>query len=175
MRPVVPTLSTIGGATQVRMVAQPRTTTITRHSAPVRIQGPISVPRLANASVSQIRTPSGATIIQQHPGNIQLQSNPPALHPVSQNAFTAPGGAQVITSMNLAEGRLYNSFSIRTLDSGIWDDDSTSGDRATSDAGFYKTTECGIQSERCRCRRNGFGQCGSSGGSCGCSTYRSPH
>lgn len=93
VRPIVPTLTSIGGQTQVRMIAPPRPTTITRQSAPVRIQGPINtVPRLTNASVSQIRTPSGATIIQQHP-NVQLHTNPPALHPV--NSFTAPGGAQV--------------------------------------------------------------------------------
>lgn len=93
---MVPTLANIGGTTQVRMIAQPRPTTITRHVAPVRIQGPLNaVPRLANATVSQIRTPSGATILQQHPANVQIHSNPPALHPVSQNAFTAPGGAQV--------------------------------------------------------------------------------
>lgn len=91
---MVPTLSTIGGSTQVRMVTQGPRPTIARHTSAVRIQGPIPVPRLANATVSQIRTPSGATIVQQHPGNVQIQSNPPALHPVSQNAFT-PGGAQV--------------------------------------------------------------------------------
>lgn len=43
---------------------------------------------------TQIRASSGAAIIQQHPANVQIQSHPPALHPVSQNTF-APGGAQV--------------------------------------------------------------------------------
>lgn len=93
IRPVVPQLTSIG-LTQVRMVPSQtvaRPTTITRHSAPVRIQGPINVPRIVNSA--QIRTPSGA-IIQQHPSNVQIQSHPPALHPVSQNTF-APGGAQV--------------------------------------------------------------------------------
>lgn len=87
------------GGPQVRMVTQgPRPTTITRHAGPVRIQGPIALapgvggPRMTNATVSQIRA-TGATIIQQ-PGNVQIQSNPPALHPVNQAAFT-PGGAQV--------------------------------------------------------------------------------
>lgn len=88
-----PTLATVGAQGQVRMVG-PRPTTITRHPAPVqsvRIQGlpPGAVPRMSN--VSQIRAGSG-TIIQQ--GNVQIQSNPPALHPVSQT-FT-PGGAQVM-------------------------------------------------------------------------------
>lgn len=92
VRPVVPTLSNIG-MTQVRMVPQPaaRPTQMQRHPAPVRIQGQINVPRMVN---SQMRTSSGA-IIQQHPANVQIQSHPPALHPVSQNTF-APGGAQVI-------------------------------------------------------------------------------
>lgn len=90
----------MGGNTQVRMVA-PRQTTIARHAGPLRIQTPINVgptgavlgPRIANAT--HIRTASGATIVQQHPGNAQIQSNPPALQPVSQTAF-APAGAQVI-------------------------------------------------------------------------------
>lgn len=56
------------------------------------IQAPINVPRMLNST--QIRAPSGAAIIQQHPANVQIQSHPPALHPVSQNTF-APGGAQV--------------------------------------------------------------------------------
>lgn len=56
------------------------------------IQAPINVPRMLNSS--QIRAQSGAAIIQQHPANVQIQSHPPALHPVSQNTF-APGGAQV--------------------------------------------------------------------------------
>lgn len=55
------------------------------------IQNPINVPRMVNSA--QIRASSGA-IIQQHPANVQIQSHPPALHPVSQNTF-APGGAQV--------------------------------------------------------------------------------
>lgn len=83
---------------QVRMLQHgPRPTTITRHAGPVRIPGPISlqpgvtIPRMAN--VSQIRSGGGTTIVQQ--GNVQIQTNPPALHPVSQAAF-APGGAQVI-------------------------------------------------------------------------------
>lgn len=77
----------------VRMVSQAARPTITRHAAPgVRIQTPINVPRMVNST--QIRTATGATIIQQHPPNIQMQSHPPALHPVSQNTF-APGGAQV--------------------------------------------------------------------------------
>lgn len=49
---------------------------------------------------TQIRASSGA-IIQQHPANVQIQSHPPALHPVSQNTYT-PGGAQV--------GRKYFQF-----------------------------------------------------------------
>lgn len=53
---------------------------------------PINVPRMVNST--QIRASSGAAIIQQHPANVQIQSHPPALHPVSQNTF-APGGAQV--------------------------------------------------------------------------------
>lgn len=56
------------------------------------IQAPINVPRMVNST--QIRASSGAAIIQQHPANVQIQSHPPALHPVSQNTF-APGGAQV--------------------------------------------------------------------------------
>lgn len=48
---------------------------------------------------TQIRGSSGA-IIQQHPANVQIQSHPPALHPVSQNTF-APGGAQVNVYINL--------------------------------------------------------------------------
>lgn len=56
------------------------------------IQAPINVPRMANPA--QIRASSGATIMQQHPANVQIQSHPPALHPVSQNTY-APGGAQV--------------------------------------------------------------------------------
>lgn len=93
VRPVVPTLSSIG-MTQVRMVPQPavRPTQMQRQ-APVRIQGQINVPRIVN---SQMRTTSGA-IIQQHPANVQIQTHPPALHPVSQNTF-APGGAQVINT-----------------------------------------------------------------------------
>lgn len=102
VRPVVPTLATVGGGTQVRMVA-PRQATIARHTGPVRIQTPINMaasgavlgPRIGNATVSHIRTASGATIVQQHPGNAQIQSNPPALQPVSQTAFV-PSGAQVI-------------------------------------------------------------------------------
>lgn len=93
IRPVVPTLTSIG-MTQLRMVPQITTrptilppTSIARHQAPVRIQGP----RIINPT--QIRAPSGA-IIQQHPTNVQIQSHPPALHPVSQNTF-APGGAHV--------------------------------------------------------------------------------
>lgn len=42
-------------------------------------------------NVQQIRG-NAPTIIQQ--GNVQIQTNPPALHPVSQTTF-APGGAQV--------------------------------------------------------------------------------
>ncbi|XP_055324866.1 transcription initiation factor TFIID subunit 4 isoform X2 [Sitodiplosis mosellana] len=91
----------------VRMVPQQtRPATITRHTAPVRlrlnavqtepngaIQAPINVPRMVNST--QIRASSGAAIIhQQHPANVQIQSHPPALHPVSQNTF-APGGAQI--------------------------------------------------------------------------------
>lgn len=87
---------------QIRMLSQtgirPGQTTITRHSAPVRIQGPISTttgPRLLNASVSQIRP--GTTIVQtnslqQNQSSIaqqhlqqQTQSTPPALQPVSVN------------------------------------------------------------------------------------------
>lgn len=81
-----------------------RPATMVRHAAPVRLrlaqpnepnggamQTPINVPRMVNPT--QIRAPSGA-IIQQRPPNVQIQSHPPALHPVSQNTF-APGGAQV--------------------------------------------------------------------------------
>lgn len=89
-------MATVGAQGQVRMVGPaPRPTTITRHTGPVRIQGPInlppgvSVPRMAN--MQQIRG-NVPTIIQQ--GNVQIQTNPPALHPVSQTTF-APGGAQV--------------------------------------------------------------------------------
>lgn len=87
------TIATVGAHGQVRMVG-PRPTTITRHPAPVqsvRIQGipPGTVPRMTN--ISQIR--QGTTIMQ--PGHVQIQTNPPALHPVSQS-FT-PGGAQVST------------------------------------------------------------------------------
>lgn len=151
MRPVVPTLATIGGSTQVRMVAQPRPTTITRHSAPVRIQGPITVPRLANASVSQIRTPSGATIIQQHPGNLQIQSNPPALHPVSQNAFTAPGGAHVRIDFFLFLSKIWmvNQFVLH-LDSCNGTNDS-SASNASCNSGVYKTTKCGCRESSCCC------------------------
>lgn len=57
------------------------------------IQAPMNVPRMVNST--QIRASSGQAIIQQHhPANVQIQSHPPALHPVSQNTFT-PGGAQV--------------------------------------------------------------------------------
>lgn len=91
MRPVVPSLTSIGNVTQVRMMTQAPRPTITRHTAPVRLQTPINVPRMVNST--QIRAGSGATIIQQPP-NVQIQSHPPALHPVSQNTF-APGGAQV--------------------------------------------------------------------------------
>lgn len=84
---------------QVRMVSHgPRPTTITRHTGPVRIQGPITmqqgvnVPRMTN--VSQIRS-AGAAIVQQN--NLHIQTNPPALHPVNQGTF-APGGAQVISN-----------------------------------------------------------------------------
>lgn len=56
------------------------------------MQTPINVPRMVSP---QIRA-QGGTIIQQQisPANVQIQSHPPALHPVSQNTF-APGGAQV--------------------------------------------------------------------------------
>lgn len=59
------------------------------------MQAQINVPRMVNPA--QIRAPNGATIIQQRPPNVQIQSHPPALHPVSQNTF-APGGAQVSKS-----------------------------------------------------------------------------
>lgn len=90
IRPIGQTIATVGAHGQVRMVG-PRPTTITRHPAPVqsvRIQGmpPGAVPRM---NMSQIRP--GTTIVQ--PGHVQIQTNPPALHPVSQT-FT-PGGAQV--------------------------------------------------------------------------------
>lgn len=62
----------------------------------IAVQAPINVPRMVNST--QIRAPSGA-IIQQHPANVQIQSHPPALHPVSQNTF-APGGAQVCRRFN---------------------------------------------------------------------------
>lgn len=75
------TLVTAGGQTQVRMVTQtgprPGQTTITRHQAPVRIQGQ----RLVNASGAHIRP--GTTIVQTN--NMQ-QSTPPALQPVSFNS-----------------------------------------------------------------------------------------
>lgn len=70
-------------------------TTITRHTAPVRIQGPIVTTtnqRINNATtISQIR-PSTTTIVQ----TTNLQQNIPALQPVSApiSGFT-PGGAQV--------------------------------------------------------------------------------
>lgn len=67
---------------------------------PAPIQTPINVPRMVNST--QIRASSGAAIIQQHPANVQIQSHPPALHPVSQNTF-APGGAQVSA---MAGGRI---------------------------------------------------------------------
>lgn len=75
---------TIGlGVGQVRMV-QPsvRPSQMARHQTPVRFQSsPINVPRMVNSA--QIRGPSGA-IIQQHPPNVQqIQSQPPALHPVT--------------------------------------------------------------------------------------------
>lgn len=56
-------------------------TTITRHTAPVRIQTPISAtgPRITGGTVAQIRP--GANAIVQTAGAIQ--STPPALHPVS--------------------------------------------------------------------------------------------
>lgn len=77
---------------QVRMVnqSQPRPigqTTITRHTAPVRIQGPgqqhqqQQQQRLINATV---RPGGGTTIVQN---NIHHQMNPPALQPVG--GFTA--------------------------------------------------------------------------------------
>lgn len=85
---------------------RPGQTTITRHPAPVRIQGPISTtgPRVLNASVSQIR-PGSTTIVQtnslqQSQSSMvqQMQSTPPALQPVSvnhnQNVITP--AAQVI-------------------------------------------------------------------------------
>lgn len=55
---------------------------------------------------TQIRASSGTAIIQQHhPANVQIQSHPPALHPVSQNTF-APGGAQVSkTILNIIRNR----------------------------------------------------------------------
>lgn len=66
------------------MVQQPqvRPTQMQRHPTPVRIQSnPINVARMVNSQ--QIRGPGGA-IIQQHPPNVQqLQSQPPALHPVT--------------------------------------------------------------------------------------------
>ncbi len=76
-------------------------TTITRHTAPVRIQGPIvnttTNQRINNATtISQIR-PSTTTIVQTtNTGN--MQQNIPALQPVSTpiSGFT-PGGAQVIS------------------------------------------------------------------------------
>ncbi|XP_031619816.1 transcription initiation factor TFIID subunit 4 isoform X3 [Contarinia nasturtii] len=102
-------------AAAVRMVPQTTRPAITKHTAPVRlrlnpvqtnvepngaIQAPINVPRMMNST--QIRASSGAAIIQQHPANVQIQSHPPALHPVSQNAF-APGGAQIrATNVSLA-------------------------------------------------------------------------
>lgn len=60
--------------------------------APIPSQ--INVPRMVNPA--HIRASSGA-IIQQRPP-VQIQSHPPALHPVSQNTF-APGGAQVSSSI----------------------------------------------------------------------------
>lgn len=89
---------------------RPGQTTITRHPAPVRIQGPISAtgPRVLNTSVSQIR-PGTTTIVQtnslqQNQSSMtqqqmqQSQSTPPALQPVSvnhnQNVLTP--AAQVI-------------------------------------------------------------------------------
>lgn len=71
-------------------------TTITRHTAPVRIHGPIvnvstAPQRINNATtISQIR-PGTTTIVQTN-----MQQNIPALQPVSapMTGF-APGGAQV--------------------------------------------------------------------------------
>lgn len=70
-------------------------TTITRHTAPVRIHGPISTSthqRNNNvATISQIR-PNTTTIVQ----TTNIQQNIPALQPVSTpiSGYT-PGGAQV--------------------------------------------------------------------------------
>lgn len=80
--------------------ARPGQTTITRHTAPARIQGPMTTgPKLIPASVSQIR-PGTTTIVQtnslqqqtqtqlsqsQAPTQQQQQpsTTPPALQPVS--------------------------------------------------------------------------------------------
>lgn len=92
-----PTIATVGSHGQVRMMG-PRPTTITRHPAPVQSirmgMPPNAGPRVTN--VSQIRA-GGTTIVQQ--GNVQMQTNPPALHPVSQTF--APGGAQVCQQHSL--------------------------------------------------------------------------
>lgn len=66
---------------------------------------------------AQIRASSGATIIQQRPPNVQIQSHPPALHPVSQNTF-APGGAQVSASTSSVAKynlKIYRSHSCARL------------------------------------------------------------
>lgn len=74
------------------------------HMFVATLQAPINVPRMVNST--QIRASSGTAIIQQHhPANVQIQSHPPALHPVSQNTF-APGGAQVSkTILNIIRNR----------------------------------------------------------------------
>lgn len=64
------------------MVQSPARPQIARHQTPVRLQSsPVNVTRMVNSA--QIRGPGGA-IIQQHPPNVQqMQSQPPALHPVT--------------------------------------------------------------------------------------------
>lgn len=79
-------------------------TTITRHTAPVRIHGPIvnttTHQRNNNATtISQIR-PGTTTIVQ----TTNIQQNIPALQPVSApiSGFT-PGGAQVNLKASICE------------------------------------------------------------------------
>ncbi|XP_037035187.1 transcription initiation factor TFIID subunit 4 isoform X3 [Bradysia coprophila] len=99
VRPIGQAITSTGQA-QVRMVQQIQRpigqTTITRHTAPVRIHGPIvnttTNQRINNATtISQIR-PSTTTIVQ----TTNMQQNIPALQPVSApiSGFT-PGGAQI--------------------------------------------------------------------------------
>lgn len=143
----MPTMAT----TQVRMMAQPRQTTITRHGGPVRIQGPINVapggavgmPRMINTTVSQIR---GTTTIVQQGGNMQLQSNPPALHPVSQATF-APGGAQVSAFLSWSFS-FYSSIRFHPVDSSVRRNNSPPNGQYRADSPI-NTRSNGDETNRC--------------------------